>query len=86
MKFVKIENGVEWKGYLQVHDTIRGFACFMCNDERFERLMLTRDHAEGLNLSLPKDYRLILKTREEAEAMMAKIAKLNGFSKLEDNI
>lgn len=86
MRYIKINDGVQWKGYLQVHETISGFSCFICNDDKFERLMLTRDHAESFHLSLPKDYRLVTKTREAAEDFMKRIAKLNGFSKLEDNI
>ena len=83
MKFVKIRDGVQWKGYLEVHETISGFECFMCNDEPFARIALTEEHLKDFELSIPKNYHLIYKTREAAEEMLARIAKLNDFSKID---
>lgn len=87
MRYIKFEDGVQWKGYLQVHETIRGFSCYVCSEEAGEKLLITRDRAENLGLSLPITYKHItFGTKAGAEAMMARIAKLNGFSKMEDNI
>lgn len=83
MKYIKIAGGVQWKGRLEVHETISGFECFICNDEPFSQLPLTQEHLEDLQMSIPKNYRLIYKTREAAEEMLARIAKLNGYSKID---
>lgn len=83
MKFVKIVDGVQYKGYLEVHETISGFECFLCNDEPFARLVLTEEHMKDNQLSIPKNYHLIYRTREAAEDMLKRIAKLNGFTKIE---
>lgn len=83
MKFVKIENGVEWKGYLAVHETISGYECFICNDDPFTRIALTEEHLKDYQLGIPKNYHLICKTREAAEEMLQRIAKLNGFTKID---
>ena len=83
MKFVKIKDGVEWKGYLAVHETISGYECFICNDEPFTRIALTEEHLKDYQLGIPKNYHLIYKTREAAEEMLQRIAKLNGFTKID---
>lgn len=83
MRYVKIADGVQWKGYLEVHEVISGFACFMCNDEPFARLALTEDRLKDLQLGIPKNYHLIYKTKDAAEDMLSHIAKLNGFSKID---
>ena len=54
MKFVKIKDGVEWKGYLAVHETISGYECFICNDEPFTRIALTEEHLKDYQLGIPK--------------------------------
>ena len=71
-----------WKGYLEVHETIAGFSCFLCNDEEFTRAVLTRSRMEELEIAIPRDYKLTYKTREEADKMMSYIAKHNGFSEV----
>jgi len=83
MKFVKIKDGVEWKGYLAVHETISGYECFICNDDPFTRIALTEEHLKDYQLGIPKNYHLIYKTREAAEEMLQRIAKLNGFTKID---
>jgi hypothetical protein len=83
MKFVKIKDGVEWKGYLAVHETISGYECFICNDDPFTRIALTEEHLKDYQLGIPKNYHLIYKTQEAAEEMLQRIAKLNGFTKID---
>lgn len=83
MKFAKIKDGVEWKGYLAVHETISGYECFICNDDPFTRIALTEEHLKDYQLGIPKNYHLIYKTREAAEEMLQRIAKLNGFTKID---
>lgn len=73
-----------WKGYLKVHETKSGFTCFFCNDEEFQRMALTVDHLQSMEISVPRGYKLIYKTRAEAERYLAHIAKFNGFSKVID--
>ena len=67
-----------WKGYLAVHETKSGYQCFLCNDEEFARTALTIDRLESLQLSYPKCY----KRREDAEKIMAHIAKYNRFTEV----
>lgn len=71
-----------WKGYLAVHETISGFSCFLCNDEDFARTVLTIDRLHSLQLSCPRGYKLSYKKREDAEAMLNHIAKLNKFTEI----
>ena len=70
-----------WKGYLAVHETISGWQCFLC-----KRLGTCRrnslDRLESLQLSYPKCYKLIYKRREDAEKIMAHIAKYNRFTEV----
>lgn len=72
----------EWKGYLAVHETISGYQCFLCNDEEFARTALTIDRLESLQLSYPRGYKLIYKRREDAEKIIAYIAKHNRFTEV----
>lgn len=71
-----------WKGYLAVHETKSGYQCFLCNDEEFARTALTIDRLESLQLHHPKCYKLIYKRREDAEKIMAHIAKYNRFTEV----
>ena len=71
-----------WKGYLAVHETISGFTCFLCNDEEFVRTPLTIDHLQSLELSFSRNYKLIYKSRKEADDVLAHIAKLNRFTEV----
>lgn len=82
-KYIKIVDGVQWKGSLEVHETISGFECFMCSDDPFARIALTEEHLKDYELGIPKNYHLIYKTRDAAEEMLARIAKLNDFSKID---
>ncbi len=83
MRYVRFKDGTQCGDYLQVHETINGFACFICRDDRYERTALTREHAEDLQLSLPKGYKIIYQRREDADEQMRRIARLNGFYKSE---
>ena len=50
------------------------------NLKRFTtRTALTIDRLESLQLSYPREYKLIYKRREEAEKVMSHIAKYNRF-------
>ena len=71
-----------WRGYLEVHETKSGYTCFFCNDVEFQRMALTLEHMESLELSIPRGYKLIYKNRAEAEKVLAHIARLSGFTKV----
>lgn len=88
MRYIKLVDGRQDRGYLEVHETIRGFMCFICTDEpKFFRLGLTKDNMAELQMLWPDDYvHELFKTRELAEKMLRRIAMENGFTELEDNI
>ena len=71
-----------WKGYLAVHETISGFQLFLCNDEEYARTALTIDRMQSLEQSHPRNYKLIYKSRQEADDVLAHIARLNKFSEV----
>ncbi|MCR5035858.1 MAG: hypothetical protein K6A73_00860 [Bacteroidales bacterium] len=84
MRYIKIKDNVQWKGWLEAKETINGYCCFACNDEPFMRMLLTKEHMEDLQLGIPKGYKITYRTMDEAQEMMARIAKLNGYKKFDE--